>query len=170
MKKYGISRKIDELGRIVLPKEIRKNMRIRENDELLIDVLDDKIILSKAYGIESSKVLNDVVYVMHQEFDIDILISNRDSIIVSSNSKYLHKNINESIIGEILNNSSLTSSCVSNICLFEDIMNIAYLIKPINCHGDIVGSLLCLSNNPLTDNLVSAASIITKFLEKYLEE
>ena len=76
MKKYGISRKIDELGRIVLPKEIRKNMRIRENDELLIDVLDDKIILSKAYGIESSKVLNDVVYVMHQEFDIDILISN----------------------------------------------------------------------------------------------
>ena len=94
MKKYGISRKIDELGRIVLPKEIRKNMRIRENDELLIDVLDDKIILSKAYGIESSKVLNDVVYVMHQEYDIDILISNRDSIIVSSNSKYLHKNIN----------------------------------------------------------------------------
>lgn len=47
MKNTGIVRKVDELGRIVIPKEIRKIFRIEEKDGLEIYVEDDRIILKK---------------------------------------------------------------------------------------------------------------------------
>lgn len=47
MKSTGIVRKVDELGRVVLPMELRKNFNINEKDALEIFVDDDKIILKK---------------------------------------------------------------------------------------------------------------------------
>lgn len=47
MKATGIIRKVDELGRIVLPVELRRTLEIGERDELEIFVDDDKIILQK---------------------------------------------------------------------------------------------------------------------------
>lgn len=47
MKATGITRKIDELGRIVLPIELRRGLGISEKDSLEIYVEDDKIILKK---------------------------------------------------------------------------------------------------------------------------
>ena len=47
MKATGIVRNIDELGRIVIPKEMRKKMDIQSNDPVEIYVDDDKIILTK---------------------------------------------------------------------------------------------------------------------------
>lgn len=47
MKSTGIVRKVDELGRIVLPIELRRNLRIEEKDSLEIFIDNDKIILKK---------------------------------------------------------------------------------------------------------------------------
>ena len=47
MKSTGIVRKIDELGRIVLPIEIRNTMDIKNRDSIEIFVSDDRIILKK---------------------------------------------------------------------------------------------------------------------------
>jgi len=47
MKSTGIVRKVDELGRIVIPIELRRNMGIDEKDALEIYIEDDKIILRK---------------------------------------------------------------------------------------------------------------------------
>lgn len=47
MKSTGIVRKVDELGRIVLPIELRRIMDIAERDELEIYVEDDRIVLQK---------------------------------------------------------------------------------------------------------------------------
>lgn len=47
MKSTGVVRKIDELGRIVLPSEIRKVFGIREGDELDISVEGERVILQK---------------------------------------------------------------------------------------------------------------------------
>ena len=43
----GIVRRIDDLGRIVIPKEIRKKLRIRDGENLEILVRDDEIVLKK---------------------------------------------------------------------------------------------------------------------------
>ncbi|AHN20286.1 transition state regulator Abh [Lysinibacillus varians] len=47
MKSTGIVRKVDELGRVVIPKELRRTLGIAEKDALEIYVDDDKIILKK---------------------------------------------------------------------------------------------------------------------------
>ena len=47
MKATGIIRRIDDLGRVVIPKEIRKNLRIKEGDNLEIFVEKEEIILKK---------------------------------------------------------------------------------------------------------------------------
>ena len=47
MKATGIIRRIDDLGRIVIPKEIRKNLRIKEGDNLEIFVQNEEIFLRK---------------------------------------------------------------------------------------------------------------------------
>jgi transcriptional pleiotropic regulator of transition state genes len=47
MKATGIIRKVDELGRIVLPIETRRSLDIGERDELEIFVEDDRIVLQK---------------------------------------------------------------------------------------------------------------------------
>ena len=47
MKSTGVIRRIDELGRIVIPKEIRKNLNIREGENLEIVVNDNNITLIK---------------------------------------------------------------------------------------------------------------------------
>ena len=47
MRVTGVSRKVDDLGRIVLPAELRRSFDIREGDQIDIAVDDDKIILQK---------------------------------------------------------------------------------------------------------------------------
>ena len=47
MKNTGVVRRLDELGRITLPMELRKTMNLKEKDELQISVDDGKIILEK---------------------------------------------------------------------------------------------------------------------------
>lgn len=47
MKSTGIVRKVDELGRIVLPIELRRTLDIAEKDELEIYLDDDKVVLKK---------------------------------------------------------------------------------------------------------------------------
>ena len=50
MKSTGIVRKVDELGRVVIPIELRRTLGIAEKDALEIYVDDDKIILKKIYA------------------------------------------------------------------------------------------------------------------------
>ena len=50
MKATGIVRRIDDLGRVVIPKEIRRTMRIREGDPLELFLDRDGICLQKVFG------------------------------------------------------------------------------------------------------------------------
>lgn len=65
MKRTGIIRRIDGLGRIVIPREIRNTLRIRENDPLEMIVRDNAVILVKYQArkpvLETLDVLQDLV-------------------------------------------------------------------------------------------------------------
>ena len=52
MKETGVSRRIDELGRIVIPKEIRKNLKIREGDQLEFYVEKEYVVLRKKSSLQ----------------------------------------------------------------------------------------------------------------------
>ena len=66
MKSTGVVRKIDDLGRIVIPKELRKNLRIKESDALEIFIEGEDIILRKYSMMKKitdlSQELTDAIY------------------------------------------------------------------------------------------------------------
>ena len=99
MKSTGIIRRIDDLGRIVIPKEIRKNIKIKNGDSLEIFLEDASIILKKYSPIESiENVIEDYVETFHQVTKHNIIVTDRDKVIAVAGplkKKYLNKVINE---------------------------------------------------------------------------
>lgn len=99
MKTTGIIRRIDELGRIVIPKEIRKNLRIKNGESLEIYLENDSIILKKYSQIESLKNVSiDYVEAFNQIIKHNIIVTDRDKVIAAAGplkKKYLDKEINE---------------------------------------------------------------------------
>lgn len=86
MKATGIVRRIDDLGRVVIPKEIRRNLRIREGDPLEIFVdRDGEIILKKYSPIgELANFAREYAEAINEATGQSVLISDRDSIIAVS--------------------------------------------------------------------------------------
>lgn len=60
MKSTGVTRKVDKLGRIVLPKELRKTLGIAEKDPIEIFVEDEKIILQKYKSYDACAITGDI--------------------------------------------------------------------------------------------------------------
>ena len=96
MKATGIVRRIDDLGRVVIPKEIRRTLRIREGDPLEIFVdRDGEVILKKYSPIsELSDFAKEYAEALFDSLGNPVLICDRDSYIAlagSSKKDYLNK-------------------------------------------------------------------------------
>ena len=83
MKATGIVRRIDDLGRVVIPKEIRRNLRIREGDPLEIFVDRDGSVILKKYSPigELANFAREYADAINDATGRSVLISDRDSII-----------------------------------------------------------------------------------------
>lgn len=103
MKDTGIVRRIDELGRIVIPKEIRKNLRINTGDnvEIYMDE-NNKIVLKKystLFGMEEE--LFNIAKVINETSNATIIITDINKIIVSygkGSELYIDQYIDKSLI------------------------------------------------------------------------
>lgn len=67
MKKTGVTRKLDELGRIVIPKEIRNNFKIEEGDQIEFYLNNNEIIIKKPSPL---KGLDDEIYKLFQTYNL----------------------------------------------------------------------------------------------------
>ncbi|MBQ1501143.1 MAG: AbrB/MazE/SpoVT family DNA-binding domain-containing protein [Firmicutes bacterium] len=85
MKATGIVRRIDDLGRVVIPKEIRRNLRIREGEPLEIFVDGEgKIILQKYSPVgELSGLAAEYAAAIHEAIGMPVFISDRDIVIAA---------------------------------------------------------------------------------------
>ena len=85
MKATGVIRRIDELGRVVVPKEIRTNLGIKPFEQLEIFIEDENIILKKYSNFTKLiKMANILVDIIGTNFAKDIIITDRESIIATS--------------------------------------------------------------------------------------
>lgn len=82
MKKTGITRKLDELGRIVIPKEIRNNFKIEEGDQIEFYLNNNEIIIKKPSPL---KGLDDEIYKLFQIYNIKF----HNSIAIIENNSLL---------------------------------------------------------------------------------
>ena len=102
MKLAGIVRRIDELGRIVVPKEIRKTLHIKNGENLEIFINDDTIVLKKYSELGNMQELSDTITeTLNSTLKASILISDTDKYISISGplkKKYLNDEISETIL------------------------------------------------------------------------
>lgn len=141
MKATGIVRRVDDLGRVVIPKEIRRSLRIREGDPLEIFVTDDTVCFKKYSPLrEEKEFLTNTCFELQKMISAPVIVTNCDSIVAISgcSKKIIDKNIDEKII-EIFNNRQITTFGKDNLRVENIPISI---IIPIIANGDIFGSIL----------------------------
>jgi AbrB family transcriptional regulator (stage V sporulation protein T) len=186
VKATGIVRRIDDLGRVVIPKEIRRTLRIREGDPLEIFTdREGEVILKKYSPIgELGDFAKEYADSLHETIGHITCIADRDSVIAVSGApkkEFLDKAISpavEKIMEErktLLVNHPGEDEYV-RICADEEEGRIKYtseVIAPIIAEGDPIGAVILLSKNPdvkMGDLEVKLAETAATFLAKQMEQ
>ena len=155
MKATGIVRRIDDLGRIVIPKEIRRTLRIRESDPLEIFTdREGEIILKKYSPIgEMNTFAKQYAESLAQVSGRAALIADRDQFIaVSGGYKHLlGKSISKELEEKANNRETVIAAKgeKSFIPITEE-ANDEYqqeALTPIICEGDVIGMVVLLEND-----------------------
>ena len=156
MKATGIVRRIDDLGRVVIPKEIRRTLRIREGDPL--EIFTDReggVILKKYSPIgELTNFSKEYAEALHQTLGHMIIITDKDgivSVVGASKKEYLEKKISDSLEDNI-NQRKIYLMNDSNKALpmyeDEDVSDFrAQVIAPIIAECDVIGSVIIASKD-----------------------
>ncbi|CCQ97339.1 transcriptional regulator [[Clostridium] ultunense Esp] len=182
MKATGIVRRIDDLGRVVIPKEIRRTLRIREGDPLEIFTdREGEVILKKYSPIgELNEFANEYCESLYEATTFTAIISDRDHIIAiagGSKKEYLEKRISPDLERIMESrNSYLTKDTDKPIKLFyEDESSDEYTaqaIAPIIMQGDPIGTVILMSKEPdaiMGDVEVKLVGTAAGFLSKQME-
>lgn len=174
MKSTGITRRIDDLGRIVIPKEIRKNLKIKENEVLEIFINNDEIILKKFSRFnDSEKVLSDYIKVINDMTGNDVIITDRDKVILSTKKleeKLLNKKLSEYVNNLIENRSIFLSNDMKGIEVIDnEKIKQNYYFIPFIIDSDVVGSIIMFSSKEFDENSKSLLLIASKLLVNYIE-
>lgn len=180
MRATGIVRKIDDLGRIVIPKEIRKTLRIRESDPLEIFTdRDGQIILKKYSPIgELDSFARDYVESLSATSGHIVCVTDRDTVISIAGGlkkEYFDKPTSDVFDKQLDQRNMYTAS--KGDALFVPVINnddiVAFnyqLVAPIISEGDVIGAVVMISAdrpmNELDDKLASCAA---NFLGRLLE-
>ena len=161
MKATGVVRRIDDLGRVVIPKEIRKTLRIKEGDPL--EIFTDKegeVILKKYSPIgELSEFALGYAETLAKTTGHIACITDKDTIIaVSGGSKkeLLEKSLSPEL-EKVLDNKEIYTSKENNEIALPIIQNDSkdrkfnsQVIYPIISQGDVIGSVILMSKEPNT--------------------
>lgn len=146
-----VNKKIDSLGRVVIPKEIRKQMHLQENESLEIMLDSDNIIIKRASNDKyDEKIFNIIIDTLKKELNINIDIYRNNGFITKKN-----KDLKIDDINDILKSSQ------------KKYKN--YILYPIIPNGVLFGGII-IEEKDINEEKNIILNLFRKFIEKYLEE
>lgn len=176
MKTTGIIRRIDDLGRIVIPKELRKSLRIKNGDSLEIFVDQEDIILKKYSPIESiEEAAMKYVEGFNQVIKHNVIVTDKDKVIAASGmlkKKYLGKKLTEFTERGIERRDSFVERQKKLFSFVEGVEDLGYYsFSSIVSDSDTIGSVIIISiDAPILESDEKLAVILSKLLSgKFLE-
>lgn len=170
MKTTGIIRRIDDLGRIVIPKELRKTLRIKNGDSLEIFVDNEDIILKKYSPMESiEEAASRYVDSFSGVIKHSVIVTDKDRVIAASGSlkkRYLGKEISEFTERGIERRDSFVERQKKTFSFIDGVEDFGYYsFSSIINEGDTIGSVIIISvDNPILESEEKMAVILSKLL------
>ena len=174
MKETGIVRRIDELGRVVIPKEIRKTLRLNQGDPLEIYTEKEQLLLKKYSPIGALDNFADALaQSLYEATAFTSLVCDLDMVLASKGvwSRELE--------GKALSQKAVDKIRQRRVEVITDIKDHIWpvdgelkdiksqLIMPVSSNGDLVGAIILLSKNSEVDaKTLTIASFACDFLSK----
>ena len=176
MKATGIVRRIDELGRIVVPKEIRRTFRIKEGTPLEIFIGDSGELILKKYSpiLELSDLAEEVAESIFSTLNCIVLITDLERVIAvngASKRNFENKDISFHIEKVLHERQSVIKNGVEiiKVCDCQELDTQSQLISSIICNGDVIGGVILLSKTQnFTQNDIKIVKTMINFIEKQI--
>ncbi|MBQ7873987.1 MAG: AbrB/MazE/SpoVT family DNA-binding domain-containing protein [Oscillospiraceae bacterium] len=180
MKATGIVRRIDDLGRVVIPKEIRRTMRIREGDPLEIFTDNDGEVIFKKYSPigELAGFAGQYAEVLYKVGGCPVVICDRDSVVTVSGvpkKEMLERRVTP-MLEDLMDRRAVYSrtGASGEALLFpvEGVDKAALAAAAIISAGDVCGAVVYLSDGreKAGDAEVKLVTAAANFLGKQMEE
>ncbi|MDR1805975.1 MAG: AbrB/MazE/SpoVT family DNA-binding domain-containing protein [Clostridium sp.] len=179
MKATGIVRRIDDLGRVVIPKEIRRTMRIREGDPLEIYTDTDGEVIFKKYSPigEINGVTDRYAEVLHKGTGLPVVVTDRDTAVACAGlprKEVLERRVS-SALEAVMEQRAGWAAVEGGDSLrpLEGLEREAAIVYPIIGSGDVLGAVILLlpedgAYPSQTDSKL--AQVAAAFFGKQMEE
>lgn len=178
MKATGIVRRIDDLGRVVIPKEIRRTLRIREGDPLEIFVAREGEVILKKYSpiSELGHFASEYAEALYDSVHFPVFICDRDEMIAVggvSKKDYLNKSIGAHLEQAIEGRENKFDQETATIELIrgKDEELTGHVISIIIANGDPIGAVMIAGKNKegISEVEEKVAETAASFLGKQME-
>lgn len=174
MKATGIVRRIDDLGRVVIPKEIRRTLRIRENDPLEIFTDRDGEIIFKKYAPmgDLGDYAQEYADSLFEATNNIVMVVDEDELIAVNGApkkNLIGKDVSEQVKKIIYAKENHLSTDENENFPVEGFSSKSQVVSPIIHEGEVLGAVIMLSKEKkLTDLEVKLCSTAASFLAKQL--
>ena len=183
MKATGVVRRIDDLGRVVIPKEIRKTLRIKEGDPLeIFTEKDGGIVLKKyspigeltefasGYAETLSKTTGHIAFITDKDTVIAVAGGSKKDYLEQSLSKEIEQIMEDKEVYKSDKNNNLSVPIIKNDK--KDKIYNSQIVYPIISNGDSIGTVILLSkeaSTKMTDVEAKVAQSAASFLGSQME-
>lgn len=167
--KKGMLRHVDILGRVVIPREVRKALRINYGDLMEFCACSNQQVVMRKFHLirEISDLADSLIKLARLGRSCDIYILDTEKIVCKNGDKKIPEgDINKEVI-EILNNRE--SKELSNFALVDnEFIKNAYVF-PIISGGDLIGGVI-VSDAVINEDIIKVTKEIANFLSSYFSE
>ena len=179
MKATGIVRRIDDLGRVVIPKEIRRTMRIREGDPLEIYTDNNGEVIFKKYSQigELSSSVNQYAEILNKTSGHCVIVCDKDHVISVAGTpkrELLERRVSQSL--EDIMESRSTYIYNQDNQVFKPVEGVdkyCLVAVPIISSGDFTGSIMFVDNDlnkKISESDVKLIEVAADFLGRQMED
>ena len=180
MKATGIVRRIDDLGRVVIPKEIRRTLRLRDGDPMEIFTDREGTVILKKYSPigDMADFAEEFAESAGKILGNTAVITDRDQVIAVSGSSVrdlLEKQISDRLADLLEEKNSILITDSNNACYItnDDRHSDSYrsqVVVPIVSQGDLIGSIILVSTDGIMgDTELKTAEVGAALIAKQME-
>ncbi len=145
MRKTSSLRRIDELGRVVLPKEIRQKLCLNQGAEVLVECEDDKVVITHHSKLSFYEKNAKIVVKCFDSFNVECFVCSTSDIIAKSCNVI----INKKLFDYFFERKNVILSGNNLLGLTQDTKT--EIILPIISNGEVCGGMVLTSKTLLTD-------------------